>query len=241
MRYAIFGDIHGNLEALTAVFQDIEDQGGVDHYLCLGDIVGYGANPEECLALVRERNALTIAGNHDHAAIGCLDISFFNQYAREAAIWTSKALSADSKAYLKQLPLVEHLTDFVLVHGALQTPEAFNYIATVRDAECNFRMMDKPLCFCGHSHVPMTFFDTNPMTYSLDPVIPLEPGNKTIVNAGSVGQPRDEHPESSYALYDEDEETVEIRRVKYDIETAAKKITDAGLPQPLALRLWLGK
>ena len=241
MRYVIFGDIHGNLEALNAVLQDADQQGNIDHFLCLGDIVGYGANPEECLNLVRERNALCVAGNHDHAATGCLDISFFNQYAREAAIWTSKALSPESRAYLQSLSFVEHLADFVLVHGSLQSPEAFNYIATVRDAEYNFRMMDKKYCFCGHSHVPMSFFDTDPMTYSLDPIIHLEDEVKMIINVGSVGQPRDEHPEASYAIFDDEQKVVEIRRIKYDIETAAKKITDAGLPQPLALRLWLGK
>lgn len=120
----------------------------------------------------------------------------------------------------------------MLVHGSLQAPEMFNYIQTVRDAEYSFRMLDKATCFCGHSHVPLTFFDTDPMTYSLDSTIPLDPTGKTIVNVGSVGQPRDERPEASYAIYDTHAQSVEVRRVEYDIETAANKISDAGLPKP---------
>lgn len=240
MRYAIFGDIHGNLEALEAVIQDFE-QFQIDECLCTGDIVGYGANPEECVRLVQELGALSVAGNHDHASIGRLDRSFFNQHARHAAEWTESNLSAASREYLLGLSFMEHAPGFVLVHGSLQAPELFNYIQTVRDAEYSFRMLDKPACFCGHSHVPLTFFDTDPMTYSLDPEVPIESESKTIVNVGSVGQPRDERPEACYGLYDTAAGTVELRRVAYDIEAAANKITEAGLPQALALRLWLGK
>lgn len=240
MRYAIFGDIHGNLEALQTVVEQLQkDQ--IDEYLCTGDIVGYGANPEECVELVRELGALCVAGNHDHAATGCLDVSFFNQHARQAAEWTAEHLSEISKEWIQSLSFIEHAPHFVLVHGSLQAPEMFNYIQTVRDAEYSFRMLDKAVCFCGHSHVPLTFFDTDPMTYSLDSTIPVDPAGKTIINVGSVGQPRDERPEASYAVYDTHAQSVEVHRVEYDIETAANKISDASLPQALALRLWLGK
>jgi predicted phosphodiesterase len=240
MRYAIFADIHGNLEALTTVVADAKAQ-GIDEYLCLGDIVGYGADPEACVGIIRELGCLCVAGNHDHAAIGRLDITLFNQYAREAALWTAEALSDASHAFLLKASLVEHLPAITLVHGSLHSPEAFNYIQTVRDAEYNFRLMDNPLCFCGHSHVPLSFFYTDPLTYSLEETVPIDPESKTIVNVGSVGQPRDERPESSYAIYDGDRQEVQIRRLPYDIETAANKITGAGLPKALALRLWLGK
>lgn len=240
MRYAIFGDIHGNLEALTAVIEEI-GKADIDECICLGDLVGYGGNPEECVERVRELNSLCVAGNHDYAAIGHLDISFFNALARDAAVWTSKALSGRSKDYLQSLSFVEHLTNFVIVHGSLQAPEAFNYIQTVREAEYTFRLMDKNVCFCGHSHIPLTFFDSEPMTYSLDTEVQLKPETKVIVNVGSVGQPRDERPEASFAIYDEDAGRVELKRVGYDVQTAAKKITEAGLPEPLALRLFLGK
>jgi diadenosine tetraphosphatase ApaH/serine/threonine PP2A family protein phosphatase len=240
MRFAIFGDIHGNLEALEAVLRDAEGQ-SVDEYLCLGDIVGYGADPDLCVQRVRELGCLTVVGNHDHACTGHLDISYFNQYARAAAQWTEDALSAESIRWLESRSFVEHAETFVLVHGSLQAPEAYNYIQTVRDAEYTFRSMDKPLCFCGHSHVPLSFFATDPVTYTLDETIPVDRETRAIVNVGSVGQPRDERPQAAYGIFDAEAGAVTIRRVEYDIEAAAGKITDAGLPQPLALRLWLGK
>lgn len=240
MRFAIFGDIHGNLEALQACVEVMRAQ-NIDEYLCMGDIVGYGANPEECVRLVRELGALTIVGNHDHAVIGLLDVSYFNQYARQAALWTGEHLSDESRAWLQTRPFVEHLETFTIVHGSLQAPELFNYVQTIKDAEQNFRMMDKALLFLGHSHQPLAFFQTDPMTYTLDPLITLEPGVKSIVNVGSVGQPRDENPQAAFAVFDSAEQTVQIHRVEYDIEKAAQKILDAGLPQALALRLSLGK
>lgn len=240
MRFALFSDIHGNLEAFESVLKDI-DTIGVDEYLCLGDIVGYGANPEDCVQMVKDSGALTVVGNHDHAAIGRLDISLFNQYARDAVVWTSNHLSESSAEYLSKLSFVEHLTDFVMVHGSLQAPEAFNYVQTVREAQYTFRLMDKNICFCAHSHVPLAFFDTDPMTYSLDEMIYLESDVKTIVNIGSVGQPRDERPEASYAIFDSDKNEIEIRRVEYDIGRAADKIKEAGLPEALSRRLWMGK
>lgn len=240
MRYGIFGDIHGNLEALQAVVEGMQ-AAGVGQYLCLGDLVGYGADPEGCVRLVRDLGALTVAGNHDHAVIGCLDISFFNQYAREAALWTRAHLSDESQAWLKGLSFVEHAERFTIVHGSLQTPEIFNYVQTLKDAEFNFRLLERPVLFLGHSHQPLAFFQTQPMTYSLEPVITLDPAVKAIVNVGSVGQPRDEDPRSAFAVYDEETHTVEIRRVEYDVDKAAGKILDAGLPQALALRLTLGK
>lgn len=240
MRFAIFGDIHGNLEALQTCLQAMEAM-NIDEYLCLGDIVGYGANPEECVRLVRDVGALTIAGNHDHAVIGLLDVAYFNQYARQAALWTGQQLSEDSKQWLRTRPFVEHLETFAIVHGSLSAPELFNYVQTIKDAEQNFRMMDKDILFLGHSHQPLAFFNTEPMTYTLDKQIELERGVKSIVNVGSVGQPRDEDPRSSFAVYDDETLKVEIHRTEYDIEMASQKIMDAGLPQALALRLGLGK
>lgn len=240
MRFAIFGDIHGNLEALETVLAAIKDL-NVDEYICMGDIVGYGANPNECLKIIRQLGCLTIAGNHDHAVIGCLDISYFNQYARQSTIWTREILSAENRAYLAELPFIEHTSEFTVVHGSLHAPEMFNYVQTVRDAEFNFRIMDKGLLFIGHSHQPLGFFDTDPMTYTLDQDIPLNPILKTIINVGSVGQPRDEDPRSSFCIYDSAENLATIHRLEYDIDTAASKILAAGLPEPLALRLALGK
>lgn len=240
MRFALFGDVHANLEALQTVVNAIEEI-GVDEYLCMGDIVGYGANPEECIKIIRDLGSLTIVGNHDHAVIGCLDVAYFNQYARQAALWTREQLSDDSKQWLRTRPFVEHLEDFTMVHGSLQAPELFNYVQTVKDAELNFRIMDKPLLFLGHSHQPLAFFNTDPMTYTLDQQIPLDPAVKSIVNVGSVGQPRDEDPRAAFAIYDTEQKEVKIHRIEYDIEKAAGKILEVKLPQALALRLSLGK
>lgn len=240
MRFAIFGDIHGNLEALEAVLAECAGC-VIDAYLCLGDIVGYGANPESCVNRIRGIGALAVCGNHDHAVIGAQNLSYFNVHARDAVMWTSQQLSNESKSWLRSLSLVEHLPDFSIVHGSLHSPELFNYVQTIKDADYNFRQMDKPLLFLGHSHYPLAFFDTTPMTYTLDPIIPLDLSVKTVINVGSVGQPRDEDPRACFAIYDSGATLVELRRVEYDIEAAARKILDAGLPQTLALRLNLGK
>jgi diadenosine tetraphosphatase ApaH/serine/threonine PP2A family protein phosphatase len=240
VKFAVFGDIHGNLEALDAVLAECESR-EIDHYLCLGDIVGYGANPDECVERVRALGAPAVCGNHDHAVIGAQNLNYFNSHAKEAVIWTTGQLSESSKKWLKSLPLVQHLPDFSLVHGSLHSPEIFNYVQTIKDADYNFRQMDRPLLFLGHSHYPLAFFDTSPMTYTLDPTIPLDLSVKTVINVGSVGQPRDENPRSCFAIYDTEAAKVELIRVEYDVDAAAEKITAAGLPPTLALRLSVGK
>ncbi len=240
MRYGILGDIHGNLEALETVVAQMESQ-NINEYLCMGDLVGYGANPEECVRIVRDLGALTVVGNHDHAALDHLDVAYFNQYAREAALWTREQLSEDAKQWLHERPFVEHMPNFIIVHGSLQTPELFNYVTTIKDAEFNFRLMDKPILFLGHSHQPLAFFDTDPMTYTMEHNFQISLEYKSIVNVGSVGQPRDEDPRAAWALYDDEAGLITINRVEYDIERAAGKILEAGLPQALALRLSLGK
>jgi diadenosine tetraphosphatase ApaH/serine/threonine PP2A family protein phosphatase len=240
VRYGIFGDIHGNYDALEAVLERL-DRAEVDERICLGDIVGYGAEPRECVARVRDLGGICLAGNHDHAAIGKLDIDFFNLYAREAAVWTRAALTADDRDYLAGLGFIEHLPGFAVVHGSLHGPEMFNYISTIFDADLSFEALDKPILFYGHTHIPLTFFDTKPMTYTMDAEIPVGNGTRTLVNVGSVGQPRDEDPRACMAIYDDEVGVVTITRVEYDVERAARKIVDAGLPEALAVRLQLGK
>ena len=246
MRYAFFGDIHSNIQALETVVADIREQ-APDVVICTGDIVGYGANPVECMQLVRDMGCVVIAGNHDHAVIDTLNIDTFNLYAKEAALWAREQISDDDKSFLRQNPFVVHFEDFVVTHGSLYQPEIFNYIQTIFDAEMAFESLDKSVAFYGHTHVPITFYNTEPMSYSLG--VPTDAGTNTILdpkvkslcNVGSVGQPRDENPDAAWGLYDDKECTVEIRRVKYDIESAQKAISDAGLPETGALRLALGK
>lgn len=240
MRYAIFGDIHGNYDALEAVLKYL-DKERIDVYLCTGDVVGYGAEPGRCIETVRERCITCLAGNHDHAACGKLDTEFFNIFAKQVANWTRQKLTDAERQWLSDLPFVCHFEDFMLAHGSAHSPEVFNYITTIFDAELSFECLDKPLLFYGHTHIPLAFFDTVPMTYTMDQEVRINPEGKTLVNVGSVGQPRDEDPRASFAIYDSAKQVVQLIRIPYDVKAAGKKIIEAGLPEALAIRLELGK
>ncbi|MBI4575280.1 MAG: metallophosphoesterase family protein [Planctomycetes bacterium] len=241
MRYAIISDIHSNTEALRAVVDDFRAQ-QVDRVVCLGDVVGYGAEPRECIEMVRELSSMTIAGNHDWAAIEKTSIEYFNRYAKEATYWTREALTDEDKEWIQGLPLVEKpQEDIVLAHSTLYVPEAFDYIQTSYDAYLSFEALEGRVCFVGHSHIPITFFQEDQITYSLDPIVRLPEQGKAIVNVGSVGQPRDNNPRASYGIYDAESRVVEVRRVDYDIEGACRKIIDAGLPEVLGERLKVGR
>lgn len=240
MKTAIISDIHGNYDALQAVLADIESV-GAKRIVCLGDVVGYGAEPRECVKALLDRDILTIAGNHDYAAIGKTNINYFNAYAKEATLWTRKVCTEVEKEFLRGLSLVEHLDDFTMVHGTLYAPELFDYIMTAYDAYLSLQLLEKPVCFLGHSHVPINYIWDDMITFNYDRVIELKPETKVLVNVGSVGQPRDDNPLASYAVFDHDARQVEVRRIEYDIEAAARKIREAGLPAALGERLKLGR
>jgi len=240
LRFAILGDIHSNYDALLAVLEEIENE-NVDGIYCVGDIVGYGAQPSECIAKIRELDIPTVAGNHDYGVVEKTSIEYFNPDARNAVLWTREVLSEDDKAYLAQLPLSADFSDFTLAHGTLHNPEAFDYIQTIYDAHLSFQTLRRGICFLGHSHVPITFFDDNPISYFMEPEILVEDGVKILINVGSVGQPRDQDPRAAYALYDIRQKKAWIKRVDYDIDSAAQKIRDAGLPPMNAERLALGR
>jgi len=239
MKYAIISDIHGNHDALSAVLADV-DAAGVDRVVCLGDVVGYGAQPRECIATLRERKIVTVAGNHDYAAIGKTPINYFNPFAKEATLWTRRVCTDEDKEWLRGLSLVEYLEDFTIVHGSLYAPENFEYVLTRFDAYLSFQLLETPVCFIGHSHVPMNYVCTDAISDNEDLEIRLRADGKLIVNVGSVGQPRDLNPQACYALYDRDEQLIRIRRVDYDVECAATKIREAGLPVALGERLRTG-
>lgn len=246
MRYAVISDLHSNLEALQAVAREAR-QAGAEAFLCLGDVVGYGADPTALIAWVRRHCEVVIAGNHDWAAIGATDTSYFNPAAAAAARWTGAQLSPDEAAYLAGLPSTARLGDALLVHATPYQPTAWHYLLDLRSAAFNFSHFEEPLCFLGHSHVPGIFlFDEDRRRLRAEPggVLELKPSQKpsrrAIVNVGSVGQPRDGNPEASYALYDTAEGRVELRRVAYDVAAAAQKILAAGLPAFLAERLAAG-
>ena len=243
MRYAFLGDIHGNTEALEAVLAAIRAE-NIEKIVCLGDIVGYGAEPARCLEMIRELKCDVIAGNHDWAAVGKVSIDCFNAYAKAAAIWTREQLTDEQKDWILTLPLTLTYPDCAVAHGTFHQPEAFNYIQTVFDAQQSFESLRKlgaKLGFLGHSHVPVGFFDTDPITYTLDGDIPSDEEISIMVNAGSVGQPRDENNKASFAILDSTAKQVTINRVEYDIDAAANKIREVGLPEILAARLYQGK
>lgn len=240
MRYGIFSDIHSNLEALDEVLSQYENE-GIDQYICVGDIVGYAANPKECIERVKSVKAVAIAGNHDWAAVGLTDTEFFRPVAKKAIIWTAGKINSQDEDFLKSLELVYENKDFLAVHGSLDNPEEFHYLLDTNLAKVNFSLLKKNICFVGHSHVAGVFIENKErINYSVEPNIKIEKDKKYIVNVGSVGQPRDRNNRAGFCIFDTEKMEVSIRRVKYDIEKAQEKIIRAGLPPFLATRLSQG-
>ncbi|MBI4569639.1 MAG: metallophosphoesterase family protein [Planctomycetes bacterium] len=240
MRYGIIGDIHANWDALQAALA-LLDQERVDKFICVGDVVGYGAEPSRCIQEVIAREMTCVAGNHDFAVCGKMSDSYFNAYARDAVIWTRNSLTDKEMDFLRQLPLVATVDDITVVHGALNYPDMFDYVQTCYDAKVCFEVQESRLAVFGHSHVPVCFFDGPTTQYSLSYDLRLTGFPKTLLNVGSVGQPRDENPDACFVIYDTEAESVAIRRVAYDIDAAAQKIHKAGLPDVLAERLYYGR
>lgn len=241
MRYAILGDVHGNLEALDAVLARA-DALGVDHFAQIGDIVGYGPDPGPCIARLRDRETVIVAGNHDWAVVGKLDAHTFNPYAREAVEWTRRQLDRAELHYLESLPLIQEPDgDFTLAHATVDQPEVFDYIQTYQDAQRSLDELRTSVGFIGHSHVPMSFVRRDELMHTDARYLRLEDVGRALVNVGSVGQPRDENPLAALALFDTRTREYALERVPYDIETTAEKIRRAGLPEVLAQRLFVGR
>lgn len=240
MKIGILGDIHGNLEALTAVLEEM-DRVGVKKFISVGDVVGYGADPIECLRTLRKLDTVIVAGNHDQAVCGQLSLDYFNSYARQSALWTRKQLDENWLAFLRGLPLLQIVENFTVVHATLYNPEKFEYIQTTYDASLSFERQKTNLAFIGHSHVPMVFYKKGRIEFGPHAEIRINEAEKTLVNVGAIGQPRDENPDAVCAYYDTDEGLVRLSRVSYDIERAASKILKAGLPEILAERLRYGR
>lgn len=243
MRYAILGDIHANLSALEAVLEALDDE-LIDQILQVGDVVGYGAAPSESIDLLRERDALVVKGNHDAACAGELETTRFNANARAAVDLTRARLSREDLRWLAELPLVATTDDCVVAHGTLPDPAGFEYIQSTAEADPSLDLLDRPVGFLGHTHVPVTIMrlveSPGRTSYTIDREVELEDTTAALVNVGSVGQPRDEDPRAAYAVYDTSAQRVELRRVEYDVEREADRIVRAGLPRILADRLFLG-
>ena len=242
MRFCIFGDIHANLEALQAVMADAE-KNQCTHYVCLGDIVGYNANPKECLDFVRKLDCPVVKGNHDEMASRESDAGGFNALAEEAISWTRAQLSHEDKEWLLEMKMVRQVRDFTIVHATLDTPTKWGYVFNQLDAAASFNYQHTQLCFYGHTHSPRAYVreqDRTVRSVTFEK-LRIEVGKKYFLNVGSVGQPRDGNWHASYAIFHADKGYVELRRLEYDIRTAQDKILATGLPQRLAERLALGK
>ena len=243
MRYAILGDIHANLAALDAVLAAL-DADSIDRILQVGDVVGYGAAPREVIAALRERDATVVKGNHDAACVGEVDARFFNPNARAAVEYTCAELTKEDLAWLADLPLTATLADCAISHGTFSRPERYDYIQCTEDADPSLDALERPVCFLGHTHVPVSILrlvdSPNRTSYTIDRTLDLSEVTVALVNVGSVGQPRDEDSRAAYAIYDTDEQQVELFRVEYDIARESDRILRAGLPRMLGDRLFLG-
>lgn len=242
MRYGIFSDVHSNLEALEAVLAACGKE-SIDKYLCIGDVVGYASNPMECIEKVKQVAYFTVAGNHDWACVNLFSCDYFNPIARQAVVWTRQNFAREGAGFLESLKLVYTNGDLTLVHGTLDNPQDFNYLIDGYAAEQTFAELKTDVCFVGHTHVPGIFVKEKDgvLSYLEDGVCSMRPGNRYIVNSGSVGQPRDGNPKAAYCVYDTQTRELQIKRTSYDIELARKKILDAGLPKILGDRLLSGR
>lgn len=243
MRALIISDVHSNLPALQKVLEDAQQQGGFDAVWCLGDVVDYGPEPGPCIEVLSELELLCVAGNHDYAALGLIDVENFNTYARQSALWTIDQLDADHKEFLEALPKVAKREPFSMAHGSLRDP-LWEYLVNGYSALETFRRMTTPFCLVGHSHLPFVCAEVDGMPLFR----PLRDGDEVkldkgrmIANPGSVGQPRDGDPRASYLLYDAEEDLLTHRRVAYDISATQERMQKAGLHPYLIERLSYGR
>ncbi len=241
MRYAVISDVHSNLDALEAVFSDM-DRRQIRDIIFVGDAVGYGPEPNECIALLSAKCSTLLAGNHDWGATGRTDIHCFNDYAKCAIEWTAEVITDRSREVLGSFLLSEEKKeeDAFFVHATPREPEEWHYILTLQDAEVNFSYFDNRICFLGHSHQPFMVerTDSGELVVAKDNVL-MNRGSRYIINVGSVGQPRDGDPRACYAVFDNDR--VEMVRIPYNIESVQDKMRREHLPYQLIERLALGR
>ncbi len=239
MKFAIIADIHADLEALEVVLADAKNEKAT-HYACLGDVVGYNANPKECLDIVREMGMPCVKGNHDEycSSEGALD--GFNPAAALAVQWTRNHLTAEDRQWLRDLKYMRLVTSFSIVHATLDGPQRWGYVFDKLAAAASFTYQNTSVCFFGHTHVPVAFVRDSVVRGSYSK-FRVEAGKKYFVNVGSVGQSRDGVPKATYVIYDLDTQTIELRRLDYDMPKTQAKIIAAGLPKRLADRLADGR
>lgn len=240
MKYAIIADIHGNLEALQVVLEDCKAQ-KVTHYACLGDVVGYNANPKECLDIIRNMGMPIVKGNHDEYCSSDMELDGFNAHAAEAVSWTRKQLNEEDRKWLRDFKYLRLVASFTIVHATLDGPQRWGYVFDKLAAAASFTYQNTAVCFFGHTHVPVAFIRDSVVRGGTYSKFKIDHGRKYFINVGSVGQSRDGVAKATYVIYDMDEQSIELRRLDYDIPTTQRKIIAAGLPARLAERLAVGK
>jgi predicted phosphodiesterase len=244
MKIAIISDIHANIEALEAVIGDINQQ-GIDAIICLGDVVGYGANPNECVAVVSKQCPVTLLGNHDAAALGNLSTEHFNIHAKLAIEWTVDHLNSKSSSFLDGLPLAKNSASQTYVHATPYEPKMWYYITSLEEAAFNFQHFSSQFCFVGHTHIPIIIVLDNKSELYVHQEPQIDYGDlndsRFLINVGSVGQPRDHNPDACYGILDDKEKVFCYRRVKYDISKAQAKMKKIKMPEFLIQRLAEGR
>lgn len=240
-KFAILADIHANIDALEAVVEDARFKSVTD-FICVGDVVGYNASPNECVDLIRELECFTVRGNHDHYCAYDESLDDFHPMAASVVAWTRRQLIGDRAQWLRDLPLHAFHQGITLVHSTLDMPERWGYVFDSIEAEAHFCYQNTQICFHGHTHVPVIFEKHGPSVERYDPQdIHIGLGRKYFINTGSIGQPRDNDCRASYCIYDTAQREVQFHRVEYDVAAAQSKIRAAGLPERLAQRIAVGR
>jgi len=238
MRYAVFADIHGNLEALNAALVETQKR-KLNHYICLGDTIGYGANPKECFDWTLDNTELHVLGNHEAAIKTSLIKDTLVEWARDSIDWAAKRLSTELVGRIKELPIIQTAGNLTIAHGTIHSPERFEYLSNNAEASKSFMAMETQVGFVGHTHVPFIYSqkDSQNSGYLRKGVYKLKKDDRYLINPGSIGQPRDRDNRLSFGIFDDEALTFELVRIPYENRKAAEKIWAAGLPRMLGDRL----
>jgi predicted phosphodiesterase len=242
MKYAFFSDVHANLEALKAVILDFQEE-KIDKIFFLGDAVGYGPNPNECIELIDQIAEVKLIGNHDYAALGLMETDYFNQYAAESMSWTKTSLKKNVIEIMRKFTMKAEVDDIMVVHSSPKEPEMWHYILDMTDVEENFKYFSQKICLVGHTHRPFIVSRDNEgnCTISNRPEEKLNDNRRYLINIGSVGQPRDGDPRSCYVVYDNKNHIIRYKRVAYNYDVTQKRMASLGLPEYLIERLAIGR
>jgi diadenosine tetraphosphatase ApaH/serine/threonine PP2A family protein phosphatase len=242
MKYAFFSDVHANLEALKAVILDFQAE-SIERIFFLGDAVGYGPNPNECIELIDQVAEIKLIGNHDYAALGLMETEYFNQYAAESMSWTRNSLKREIIEVMSKFKMTAEVDDLIMVHASPKEPEMWHYILDMADVEENFRFFSQKICLVGHTHRPfMVSLDAEGnSTISNRPEEKINRNRRYLINIGSVGQPRDGDPRSCYVIYDSKNQTIKHKRVAYSYDQTQKRMAALGLPEYLIESLAVGR